>query len=231
MPSRIATECHALYLSTNSIESLEEIDNLVSVIRHTQTGNSLLKEIERYSADGKNVKITTDSWGASHTRPLLTAGQAQKYGLRALSNDAASLNKARELAVKKGIFKAEGAYAEVTFNRIRGQIGSSLGYSVYDRYDPDDNLLPAANLAGELIHAMRIIKGTYTNDGTSEGIFDESTRSIGAFKYENAKITENKIRHELGLQPRSYYHPSSNQSFGHDSGSQFRPGPSLNNRN
>ncbi|PPC63831.1 hypothetical protein C1Y41_04090 [Pantoea sp. ICBG 1758] len=230
MPSRLATECHALYLSTNSIESLDEIDNLVSIIRHTQAGNSLLKEIEWYSRNGKNVKITTDSWGASHTRPLLTEFQAQKHGLRALSYDATSLNKARELAVKKGKFKAEGTYAEVTFNRIRGQTGNSLGYSLYDRYDPADNLEPAANLAGELIHAMRIIKGTYTNDGTSEGIFDESTRSIGAFKHENKKITENKIRQELGLQARSYYPLSSNDAFGQDAGSQFRPGPSISGR-
>lgn len=226
MPIRIASDAPTISIEANREEDVTEIDSMITRIRNTNAGKILLKTIESESRNGRSIHIMENSWFPSQTFPVLTEQQAESRGLYPRVLHEASMDTARNLAVKKGMFKAEGTAAYMHLNLREGNIVDSRGETTYARYMEGSNE-KVANLAHELIHAMRILKGTYTDDETDKGHENEEMRAIGTGKYVDEPITENKIRQPLALYTRDS-DPFVENTFGLN-GSNARPGPSINN--
>ncbi|PPC63830.1 hypothetical protein C1Y41_04085 [Pantoea sp. ICBG 1758] len=224
MPISIATDCSRISIEANRQEDVNEIDTLITRIRNTTAGKSLLKTIESESRNGRSIHIMENSWMPSQTVPVLTESQAASRDLYPRVLHQESMDTARTLAVKKGMFKAEGTAAYMHFNLREGNIVDSRGETTYAPYRQSMNE-KVANLAHELIHAMRILKGTYTNDESDKGYEDEEMRAIGSGKYADEAISENKIRQPLALYTRDSG-PFTENTFGLN-GSNARPGVSF----
>jgi len=195
-----------ILINTISVENYFEIDNALSRIKETPSGSSLLKQIDDNCKNGKRVQIYATANTLSHTIPELTVRQSENNRHR-LGGLLSEEMLARELAVKKGKFKASGTSAKVIYNQFFESVAYSQGHTQTEMTSEDDN---DSTLFHELVHAMRILKGTYTNDMSPKGYEDEMLRAIGVMQYENEPISENKFREQTGLQLRSFYEVTTN---------------------
>ncbi|NIG12917.1 hypothetical protein F3J37_01645 [Pantoea sp. Al-1710] len=218
-PSTIVPE---ITISTENAAGFMNTDHALAQIGNTQSGATLLSEIVKYTKDTKKVKIYIQHTEDSHTIPVLSNKQAEKTNLSKSYHNEESLDAARKFALKKKLTKGEGASALVYWNPAEAHISFSQGYT---QYSVNEGGVNRFQLANELVHAMRILKGTYTDDKTIEGSTNEEMRGLGVFQYENEPISENKIREQSGFYLRAYYPVVTNVSG--NTGSNTRPGPSL----
>jgi len=218
-PSTIIPE---IMISTQNAAGFMNTDQALNQLNNTPSGFSLMQEIIKHSKDTKHVKIYVQHVEDSHTHPVLSEKQAIKTNLFLSDVNEESLDAARKFALKKGFRKGEGSSAIVYWNPAESYVGSSFGHTVSAMNHMGDSRFQLAN---ELVHAMRILKGTYTDDKSIAGSTDEEMRGIGTMNYENEFISENKIREQSGYQLRAYYPVVSNVQG--NTPSNTRPGPSL----
>lgn len=172
---------------------LNEVAFSLSKISQTSSGSYLFSIINRYSNSGKKILISYTS-ESSQTSALLTEEQREKLKPKSLDDEKLL---ARSLVVKPYIIRNVGASADILFNPDKTFYLDAQGRPSIDAHGDKSWLI----LAHELIHAMRMLKGTSTaylgnvNDPKS-GARREELRAIG-FGKKNYP-SENSIRKELG---------------------------------
>lgn len=206
-----------IIIQANSEVQANAVDTALNRIRSTESGSSLLKEIHNHSDNTKKIKIINKPNDMNHTIPVLTDRQRNRYADRMHMSGEDDESVARELALKGKFMKGEGTSADVIYNA--GFIDQSM-VSYNERgerielpqFDPIQGPhspwgLPNNDMTlfNFLIHGMRMLKGTFTDNGTPKGTDDEETRAIGVGKYSDEPITENVFRREMHLPFRAYY--------------------------
>jgi len=147
---------------------------------------------------------------------MLTHDQMNKLNLHSDQPHEVLINAARPLALKKGRFmKGEGTRATVYWNPHENPSTVPLMHHVTQTsaltlVGSDSGRtrvvgLVEANLVHELIHAMRILKGTYTDDTSPEGRANEERRALGVNEFANEGISENAFRREMELPLRAWF--------------------------
>lgn len=197
------------------IEGTQEFhDSVNSALKKLKTvpdGRKLLSGFKRPSGKGNTVTITEVNHGTPYARPRLSEAQKSKYGN---PNAHEENKKANELAQKRGFGrKGQGASAEVGWSSTQaldldseGRPKIKDGVGTVDK--PEEAHLA---LAHELIHARRIVKGTFTggpgdrhDPSTPEG--KEEDRAVGIGSRRNAsRISENSIRRQFDQPLRTQY--------------------------
>jgi len=199
-----------------SRQGIDYAENTLANLKSTTVGRNLLSEITRHSQNGREVKIFVSEHARSSTFPILTHDQMNKLNLHSDQPHEVLINAARPLALKKGRFvKGEGTRATVYWNPHENPSTTPLMHHVAQTsaltlVGSDSGRtrvvgLVEANLVHELIHAMRIVKGTYTDDTSSEGRANEERRALGVNEYANEGISENAFRREMELPLRAWF--------------------------
>ncbi|NIG12915.1 hypothetical protein F3J37_01655 [Pantoea sp. Al-1710] len=192
-----------------------EVNNSIARIKNTQTGKTLLDQIEsfvRYKS-GKHVVVNSSAWNITNTYAFLTPAQAIKHGYEKERTSQDALDCAKSIAINGRIMKGEGTSASISINPFIDNLGSNQLNNVGQV--TEQNLDGA--LSNQLIKAMHIVRGSSLDDGTAWGRENEELRSLGTAKYPEETITENNIRLQLGMPmrafiPESLIRPSGSQS-------------------
>jgi hypothetical protein len=178
-------------------------------IKNTPAGTALLNEIRENSIKTKQIRIIANPLESNQVYPELSHKQMEQMPREVMVYPEMRDYKARNFALKKGFFKGEGASARIIYNRSR--VDSSV-FGIRDEefiaeFNENGVGLPNNDptLFNNLVHAMRILKGTYTDDNTLEGREDEEVRAIGNGDYKGFPISENEFRQQIGFPLRAYY--------------------------
>jgi len=195
---------------------INNVDAALLRIKLTDSGRSLLKEIHNNSDLLKRIKIINKPNDMNHVIPVLTEDQRNKFADRMHQTGEDEESVAREIALKGKYFKGKGTSAEVIYNSgfiDQSQIAiidnMKVDYPIFDPVQGPNSPFGLPNndmtLFNFLVHGMRILKGTYTDNLTDKGTIDEESRAIGEGKYFDKLITENRFRQEMQLPLRAYY--------------------------
>jgi len=199
----------SIELHTPGENGQHELNFALARIKNTPSGEALLREITKYSQNTKQVRIIATPMVSNDVFPELSHSQMLKAPPEIMRNPTARDQMARQFALKKGRSKGEGASARIIYNRSRVDISiQNLRDEEFIAENNEHGIgLPNNDptLFNNLVHAMRILKGTYTDDTTRKGIEDEEARAIGAGSYEGNPISENAFRQNVGLPIRAYY--------------------------
>ena len=186
-----------------------KVDNALTMLASKANGLSLLEALNNNcsSSKGRAVEIKLIT-GQSKTAAFLTYEQRQKYNI---SKDDIDLNnsKAIEVLHKKG----KGTSATISWDPEVALDMDEHGYPSLV-YNAEKSYLV---LAHELVHAHRILKGTYTGGKGDRQVSStpagkEELRAVGLGKYKHEKISENGIRAEHGEPIRKHYNPTIQES-------------------
>ncbi|MCA8003354.1 XopG/HopH/AvrPtoH family type III secretion system effector [Burkholderia metallica] len=179
----------------------QEVDNALSLIRMGVTGCQLIEKLTSLSRGGKKVTIRPTT-GSATTRAALTEAQLKsrvyiKGGdLDPLHNQAAvSLAQPRFF----GIVKGAGASAVINWNPDQSLVIDENGRASNGNDEGRSYLI----LGHELVHANRILKGTYTGGASDRRdpatpAAKEERRAIGIGEFLGKTPSENSIRQEHG---------------------------------
>lgn len=186
-----------------------QVDDALSKLASKANGQSLLQALKDNSSSSKGrlveIRLTTGSTSAA---PFLTAEQRRKYKI-----DESDILTDNEKAVDVLHKKRKGTSATVSWNPEVGLAIQKDGRPNL-AYDAEKSYL---TLAHELVHAHRMLKGTYTGGvgdrhDRSTPAGKEELRAVGLGKYKDEKLTENAIRKEHGEPLRRYYNSVSTGS-------------------
>lgn len=190
----------SIQLASPSRTSIASAEAALQRIKSRPNGNALLDEIANHSTNGKQLKIFVAPQGgrmSNVTRAVDDINNPGNDNFQAVKN------------ASKGLFgKGKGSSAEIDFNP-----STSLALDHEGNPTGIENSSSRAylSLAHELVHAYRIMKGTYTGAGDQMG-FDpnsnkgkEELRAVGLGKWQDEALSENGIRAEQGEQIRSSY--------------------------
>jgi len=208
-------------IHTRGRENYNLGDSALAKLTESTVGLNLLNEILRHSDHGKQVTVFVTRGMDSMTVPKPTQQQMNRLGLYHSNNEQILIEYARPLALKGRFLKGEGTSATVYWNPDeRPGALPRHRHVTSDRQPLSSELTPISSvdtdatvfdgpftptLAHELVHAMRIVKGTYTDDLTDEGRSNEERRALGVMEYANDPISENAYRREQGLPLRAWY--------------------------
>jgi hypothetical protein len=195
-----STTMPSIQLASPSRTSLAAAEQALARIKSRPNGNALLNEIDSHSTNGKQLKIFVAPHGgrmANVTRAVDDINNPGQDNFQAVKN------------ASKGLFgKGKGASAEIDFNPSTSLALDHNGNPTGIEQSPNRAYL---SLAHELVHAYRIMKGTYTGGGGDMG-FDpnsnsgkEELRAVGLGKWQGESLSENGIRGEQGEQLRNAY--------------------------
>lgn len=178
-------------------------------------GNQLIYELGRLSRNGKNLTIVASSITTTGAMPTLTKSQIKKYDMPESEYHIEHNNKAKELAQKRRFGrKGEGTSSIVRWN-------PSLAVNVTDKglhVAVNDEKQSFISLGHELIHAYRMMKGTYTGDNSDRytpgtGSYKEEQRAVGIGLNNKKSFSENSLRSEHSLNLRAKYVIDDNRSY------------------
>jgi len=185
-----------------------DYERALGKLKEGSGGETLLKEIERVSVDGKEIKVVIDKTEMSLTRPMLTKKQAEQWGFKWDDNSRLENIQA-------------GTYASVKDDGTR-----NVGTSVLTKWNPEYGAMAYSikgyvnvkvkntnfvSLAHELLHGLLFLQGRSKGDLMSDFSDKnspngkEEMRVIGYGPYSGVGITENTIRAEHGIQLRLTY--------------------------
>jgi len=178
-------------------------------------GRNLLNEIMKHSTHSKQAKVYVTHACDTYTIPTLSRQQVSKTRIPYSETNERSIQAARQFALKGRFTKGDGSSATVFWNPSEqpqpGQLGGRNRYrdSQLTLVGMDSRVTmidgnSEVTLAHALIHAMRIIKGTYTDDLTSSGSLNEERRAIGVLEYAEEPISENALRQERQMPLRAW---------------------------
>lgn len=190
----------SIQLASPSKTSITSAEQALQRIKSRPNGNALLDEIASHSTNGKQLKIFVAPHGgrmANVTRAVDDINNPGQDNAQAVKN------------ASKGLFgKGKGASAEIDFNPSTSLRLDHEGNPTGIENSSDRAYL---SLAHELVHAYRILKGTYTGSGDQMG-FDpnsnkgkEELRAVGLGKWQGEGLSENGIRAEQGELLRNSY--------------------------
>lgn len=201
-------------------EDFNRADSSLASLADSTVGVNLLNEILRHSCHGREVTVFVTRGTNSNTVPKPTQQQMNRLGVYHSDNEQLQIEAARPLALKGRFLKGEGTSATVYWNpdertptlprhmhvtSDRQPLNSELTLVGIDSNRTVVGGTSTATLAHELVHAMRIVKGTYTDDLTDEGKSNEERRALGVMEYANDPISENAYRREQQLPLRAWY--------------------------
>ncbi|HHA1268319.1 TPA: M91 family zinc metallopeptidase [Enterobacter bugandensis] len=178
----------------------DEVESALSTIAQGKSGKQLIKIIQKHTPTDKHILIR---YGVSeaNTGVLLTESQRERFGP---ATPVEEKKRAISLAVKSGPGKNEGTSAEIIFDP---DFSADI--------DKDGRPLPGRNprkswlvLCHELIHAMRMLKGTSTaylgdKNDPKTGAGYEELRAVSLGKKKTP--SENSVREEHNEPLRKYY--------------------------
>ena len=217
----------SIIIEANNEQDASNVDVALSRIKTTESGKSLLKAITQNSSSDKQVTIRNNGFDLNNTIPQLSEKQLKKYQSQINEGHQTNEDFARQLSLKRKYTKGEGTSALVTYNpNVIDLCVKGTDHFVPMNYmDPNT---PFRNndmtLYSFLVHAMRILKGTYTDDLSENGHDDEEIRAIGNRQYADEPISENAFRKEKNYPLRAYYETDNMFNV---VGIAQRPGPSL----
>jgi len=195
-------------------------DSALANLVNSTVGLNLLNEILRNSSHGRNVTVFVTYAMNSNTFPKPTQNQMNRLGLLPSDPEGVKVEAARPLALKRRFMKGEGTSATVYWNpnertptlprhihvtADRQPLNSELTLVGIDSNRTYIEGTSFATLVHELVHAMRIVKGTYTDDLSDEGKSNEERRALGVIEYRNEPISENAFRAEQQMPLRAWY--------------------------
>jgi len=195
------------------IESYEEgghaaADEALGKINSKKNGQSLLTEINNYSINGKRIKIIATTQEHAKATPVLTTSQIEKHKITREQGFDANIKLAYKLANQTILGKkGEGTSANILWNPKEGLIIGKNG----EIEEGENPAFSFADLAHELVHGYRIMKGTFTADlkgnprNPLSPNWNEERRAVGMGQYSSEPLSENGIRSEHGLQIRKKY--------------------------
>ena len=201
-------------------DDYDRADSSLAMLADSTVGVNLLNEILRHSSHGRQVTVFVTRGTHSNTVPKPTQNQMNRLGVFHSDPEHVHVNAARPLALKGRVMKGEGTSATVYWNpdertptlprhmhvtHDRQPLSSQLTLVPYDSNRTYVSGTPEATLAHELVHAMRILKGTYTDDLSDEGKSNEERRALGVMEYANEPISENALRREQQMPLRAWY--------------------------
>jgi len=196
----------AITIETEKSEFFTKTDEHIKTIYSKPAGRELLDEILKLSKNGKGVQIYVVDYLKPVSTPILTKNQMEKYKITEGPMHPDHNAMALKLCTKTGILKSEGTSCLIDFNiNIYAKIDQH-GRPVLEK----NANLSYISLAHELVHAYRILKGTFTgtmgdpHDITSKAA-EEEDRAVGINAYANERFSENAIRKEHGLPQRLQY--------------------------
>lgn len=145
------------------------------------------------------------------TRPVLSDAQAKKFNVSKDWRTPEHNARAYQAAAKKRMWrKGEGTSAMVDWNTSQGLTLDTDGVPL----STCDSSKAYLGLAHELIHAYRMLKGTFTTDPNGDsgdryrngtGAAKEERRAVGLDEFANKKPAENSIRRENTEPERTAY--------------------------
>jgi len=199
-----------ILIESDSENDAKKVNEALKQINASSTGANLLKQINDLSINGKMVIIKIVDNHESSTRPKLTEQQCTKHKVTNNHFDSNHNKIAANLAEKKSVIKkGEGTSAFVVWNKTEYLSIDGLGFPTVVK----NETLSFITLVHELIHAYRILKGTYSGsygdvkDPTSPKA-DEEFRAVGIRGHENKKFSENTVRRDHDLPIRAHYFSS-----------------------
>jgi len=208
MISRPAVSEPKIIIHAPNEDRYSTVDGALSRIRLMPAGKALLDEIRYHSTDGKRIVIEAVPFSHNSATPDVSDKQAEKMTVEQLENEDIREQEGRRHALKRfGVLNGSGSSAHIRHNPKfleDGVFGRPHQHYIenYASYGMDNN---DSTLYNNLVHAMRMLKGTYTDDLSFEGKEDEEIRGIGVGKYEGFPISENQYRQQIGIPLRAYY--------------------------
>jgi len=185
-------------------EDTQRAESALEKINSKPTGKALLNEIKSLSKNGRNVEIQVSDNFDCHSIAFLTESQLKKYNISDPHGLESNL-KACEISTKKGFMhKGEGVSVVIDFRPTDAIRFREDGTQVSYRNEKEGFVM----LAHELIHAMRMMKGTHISDfkvakeGSGHSSEIEERRVIGFGEFSKKQFTENQIRKEHNLRER-----------------------------
>ncbi len=139
--------------------------------------------------------------------PCAHLRQASKFGILDSEFSRENNEKANQLAQKRALgLKGEGSAATIDWNAEQGLVLDENGVPI-SADDPSKSYLA---LAHEMIHASRIVKGTFTGGNgdpydPASAAGKEELRAVGLGEYQNKTPSENSIRQEHNEPLRTAY--------------------------
>jgi hypothetical protein len=195
---------HIKYDETFECDFPGKVNKALEKIHEGETGRRLIEELKPFAEDGKYVSIKR-TMAMTNATPILTKSQEAKYGIDE-DKVIASNDKASKLAQKTALSSGTGTAVEIRWNPIIGLVLNKDGAPIATNNAEKSYLA----LAHELVHARRIVKGTYT--GAVGSKYDphspagkEELRAVGIGKFKNKAPSENSIRAEHGETLRTSY--------------------------
>ncbi len=181
----------------------QEVEYCLTKIVSGHAGHELLKTIKRYTRNDRYVIILYDKH-KNYCSPFLSQQQLDNLGNPDYLTAAGI---ASRLATRRLLCRGHGASAEVHFCPFYSLKIDQDGYPSKDYSRPEKSYLA---LAHELLHAMRIMKGSAS---PAEGDrYDprspagrEELRVVGLSSFYGKRLSENSIRREHGEPLRLHY--------------------------
>lgn len=186
----------------------DKVNQALDRLKAGRTGGQLLDNLASLSRNGKKVTIRPTTGSATTRAALTEAQQASRPRIAGDDRDPLHNKAAVTLAQPRffGRIKGSGARAIIHWNPDQsldvdeqGRVSSS-----------NDERRSYLVLGHELVHANRILKGTYT--GGSGDRYDPATpaareerRAIGIGEFDGKTPSENSIRQEHGEPLRKKY--------------------------
>lgn len=186
-----------------------DAESALSKIKEGPQGRKLLDEIKKYSTDGRSCLIQPSRINFNYSYPVLTQPQKEKlFPEQAFFHELQHIDTSTKLSNKRSFGrKGEGTSATIEWNPTYAVrvLHEGMHFAI------SDESAGFTNLAGELIHAYRMMKGTYlvhnewTDPKLEKRLIYEESRAIGLGKHAKRAFTENGIRKEHGIEPREKY--------------------------
>jgi len=170
-------------------------------------GNRLMYELGKLCGNDKTLLIIVSPNNTTGAIPTLTKSQINRFKVSESEYYIEHNHIANKLAQKKRFgIKGEGTSAIVNWNPSLSVNISNEGLQIA----VNDEKQSFISLGHELIHAYRMLKGTYTGDhsdrytvGTRS--YQEEQRVLGIGIYEKKILSENSLRAEHNLNLRLKY--------------------------
>jgi len=209
-----------IFIHARNREDYDKADSALANIASTEVGVNLLNQILSHSNHGKQTTVTVRGWANSKTIPMPTQNQRDSMNIYYSDGEEILSAAARPLALKGRFLKGEGTSATVYWDPNERQptlprhahvtedchpFSSQLTLVGVDRERTFIGGTNEACLVHQLVHAMRIMKGTYTDDLSDAGKSNEERRALGVMEYANESISENAFRREITIPLRAWY--------------------------
>lgn len=186
----------------------------LTTIASQPIGKQLLDDISAASTDVKKVVIEYSGAGSA-AAPLAAITNDERKKVQKVSTMSPSLNVQQLLSNPDLVATPSGVSADGKTKNFVNAAGTGAVVTWNHKDQGLDGRPAFVALAHELVHAFHYILGNcyraatgMVSDGQDNGIMEEEMRTVGILKYKNETPSENAIRGEHGINPRTEYGPN-----------------------